>query len=258
MSDYRRIKRPFKRKMIKRQEIVLRKYVDNPERFTHVIGLDEVGWGAISGPLVVTAVVLPFEFENPVIKKTRTGTQYGFKDSKRFTTDKSRANGAEYAKEHVLAHETMFSMSQDVHTYGPGKALSYLQRKLIRKLKKLYPDALVVVDGNRAVSGVSRDEQVALIGADAKIPAVSAASIIAKVERDNYMITMLSVEYPYWEFHKNKGYPTPEHLEKLSEWGPTHIHRMNTEPVQKAFDRKGWYEDGAKATEGHQTRTACS
>ena len=243
MTDYRRIKRPFKRKTMKRQEVVLRKYVDEPERFTHVIGLDEVGWGAIAGPLVVTAVVLPFEFENPVVKKTKTGVQYGFKDSKRFTTAKSRAAGAAFAREHVLAHETMYSMPQDVHKYGPAKALNYLQRKLARKMLKLFPKSLIVVDGNRTISGIRRAEQLALVGADSKIPAVSGASIIAKVSRDSYMCELSDELFPEWEFYHNKGYPTPEHLKKLEEWGPTQVHRLNVARVQEAFEKNGWYED---------------
>lgn len=239
---------------MKRQDVVLSKYVDEPERFTHVIGVDEVGWGAIAGPLVVTAVVLPFEFENPVIKKTKNGVQYGFKDSKRFTTDKSRRAGSDFAKANVIEHVTDFSAPRDIYTYGPAKALAYQQRHLIKGLLKKYPNALVVVDGNKAVSGVRRDQQVALVGADAKIPAVSAASIIAKVARDYYMRTLGEVCYPYWEFHKNKGYPTPEHLEKLREWGPTFIHRMNVSVVEEVYRKKGWYEDG-KAPGADQART---
>lgn len=241
--------------MHQKQAVILRQYVDDPDRFTHVIGLDEVGWGAIAGPLGVTAVVLPFEFENPVIKRTKNSIQYGFKDSKRFTTDQSRVAGAQFAKEHVLAHETLFSSAQDIHTYGPAKALSYLQRKLARQLLKRYPNALVVVDGNRPVIGIAKEQQLALVGADAKIPAVSAASIIAKVARDAYMIELGSQFFPHWEFHKNKGYPTPEHLAKLQAWGPTHVHRLNIELVEEVYNKKGWYEDEER--EGHQTRTAC-
>jgi ribonuclease HII len=222
-----------------------------------VIGLDEVGWGAIAGPLVVSATVLPFEFENPVIKKTKAGVQYGFKDSKRFTTDKSRRAGAAFARKNVLAHETLFSMPRDIATYGPAKALSYLQRKLARRLLMKYPNALLIVDGNQAVSGIRRDCQIALVGADAKVPAVSAASIIAKVTRDEYMIELGADMFPYWQFHKNKGYPTPEHVAKLRVWGPTRIHRLNVGMVEDIYLKKGWYEDGAEATEGHQARVSC-
>lgn len=222
------------------QKNTLSEYVDDLEKYDYVIGLDEVGWGAIAGPLVVSACVLSVDFENPVIKKTKSGIQYGFKDSKRFTTRNSRLKGAEYAKANVLAHEVMFSMSQDVATYGPQKALSYIQKKLIYKLTQQYPKALIVVDGNKKITGMSGADQCAIIGADAIIPAVSAASIIAKVERDEYMIE-LSNEYPEWDFHKNKGYPTPEHLDKLKEMGPTKIHRLNVSLVEDALKKKGWY-----------------
>lgn len=213
--------------------------VEDSERFTHVIGLDEVGWGAIAGPLGVSAVVVPWDFKNP-----------GFKDSKRYTTNNARIRGAEFAMENVLAHETLFSLPQDVHKFGPGKSLSYLQRKIVRRLQKKYPNSLVVIDGNKRIQGVRKADQVSLVGADALIPAVSAASIIAKVERDQYMIELGNELFPEWEFHKNKGYPTPEHLHKLKEWGPTRIHRLNVERVKQALEKRGWYEDG-ESTEGH-------
>jgi ribonuclease HII len=245
LSDYRKIKRPFKRKMTQKQEIVLDKLVNNPERFTHVIGIDEAGWGSISGPLSVSAVVLPWEFENP-----------GFKDSKRFTTDKSRKRGSEFAKANVLAHETLFSLPQDIHKYGPAKALAYLQRKLVYTLLEQYPNALVIVDGNRIIPGIKNKRQLALVSADALVPAVSAASIIAKVARDEYMIELGNRWFPEYEFHKNKGYPTPEHLAKLYKYGPTRVHRLNVSIVQEAYDKKGWYENGESVRE-NQARTTC-
>jgi len=258
VTDYRGHKRPFKRKMIKQKTVDLSKLVPANTRFTHVIGIDEVGWGAIAGPLVVSAAVLPFVYDNPVIKKTASGVQYGFKDSKRFTTRNSRIAGAAYAKNTVLAHETLLALPEAVYTYGPGKALSYLQRKLVKRLLTKYPNALIVVDGDKSVAGVPKHQQLAVIEADSYVPAVSAASIIAKVTRDEYMIELGAELFPWWEFHKNKGYPTPEHKSKLKAWGPTRIHRMNIDLVKVAFKEKGWYEDGAEATEGHQARSAYS
>ncbi len=229
--------------MTKRQEVVLAKHVEDPTRFTHVIGLDEVGWGAIAGPIGIAAVVLPWEFENP-----------GFKDSKRFTTDKSRLRGSDFAKANVLTHEIMFSAAPDVHKYGPSRALNYIQRKTVYSLLKKYPKALIVIDGNKTIAGPAKKSQLALPKADALVPAVSAASIIAKVARDAFMVT-LGEAFPEWDFHKNKGYPTPEHLSKLREFGPTEHHRLNIALVQHALEEKGWYEYEGIGED--QARTAC-
>jgi len=228
--------------MTNKQEVVLEKCVPNHEQFTHVIGLDEVGWGAIAGPLSVSGVVLPWEFTNP-----------GFKDSKRFSTNNSRKKGSDFAKANVLAYTTQFSLPQDVAKYGAGKALHYLQKKVVYKLLADYPKALIVVDGNKYIPGVDKAKQLTLVGADALIPAVSAASIIAKVARDEYMMALDEL-FPTWEFHKNKGYPTPEHLKRLKELGPTTVHRMNVTIVKSTFEKKGMYYEG---TGEDQTRTAC-
>jgi len=232
VTDFRRLKRPrpYKRKMTKRQEVVLEQHVENPQRFTHVIGLDEVGWGAIAGPIGVAAVVVPFHFENP-----------GFKDSKRFSTDKSRLAGAVFARANVLAYEVVFATPEEVNEYGPASSLGYLQRTVVNKLLAQYPDSLVVVDGNKAVAGLRKSIQLALPKADSLVPAVSAASIIAKVARDTFMVT-LGEQFPDWDFHKNKGYPTPEHGVKLNAMGPTVHHRMNIAMVREALEKKGWYE----------------
>ncbi|MHA2068577.1 MAG: ribonuclease HII, partial [Candidatus Thorarchaeota archaeon] len=92
-----------------------------------------------------------------------------------------------------------------------------------------------------------------LVGADSLVPAVSAASIIAKVSRDEYMMALDEL-FPEWEFYKNKGYPTPEHTQTLKENGPTMVHRMNVSIVQSAFDKKGMYDE---STGEDQARTTC-
>lgn len=196
--------------------------------FTHVIGIDEVGWGAIAGPLVVVSAVVPWDFKNP-----------GIKDSKRYTTENSRKNGAQFAKAHVLDHYIHEVPASAVESYGAGQSLSYGQKKAAQKLWAKYPGALIVVDGNRIIRGMSKRFQVAVPGGDATVPAISAASIIAKVHRDNLMKML---HYPEWEFDKNKGYPTPPHLSKLETLGPIEgVHRMNVRIVESAFIEKGWY-----------------
>lgn len=240
LSNWCRLKIPAKKFYMSSNLEETDLYTLLSREYDYVIGLDEVGWGAIAGPLVVTGAVLPWEFTNP-----------GFKDSKRYTTDRARAVGAQFAQEQVLDYCSYDVSPDDLAQYGPGSALSYSQKKVAMTLLELYPNAIVVVDGNRSIRGLSRARQLAVPKGDATVPAISAASIIAKWRRDSQF---LQQEYhPEWEFHKNKGYPTPEHLTKLRAWGPiAHVHRMNVKAVAAAHEQHGWYEEkeeNAKGTE---------
>lgn len=199
------------------------------QTYQYVIGIDEVGWGSVCGPIIVAAAVVPWDFENP-----------GFKDSKRYTTENSRKKGAEFAKEHTLTHLIHEIPAEIISKYGAGQALSYAQKKLAQALLDDYADALIVVDGNKGIRGLPNHLQVCVPKGDARVPAISAASIIAKVFRDNLM---KNCSTPEWEFYKNKGYPTPEHLARLQAWGPIKdFHRMNVSVVRKAYAAVGFYK----------------
>lgn len=199
------------------------------QTFTHVIGVDEVGWGAIAGPLVVAATVFECNF-----------THEGLKDSKRFTTRRSRIRGAELAKQFAIMYETCVVSPESIYADGPRKCLERAQHRVVKALLEHYPDALIVVDGKYPISGLPKEQQVALPSADARVPAASAASIIAKVQRDMLMEGYAEL-YPEWNFHKNKGYPTQDHRAMVESWGPTYIHRRNIKLVQEAYNSKGWY-----------------
>lgn len=196
---------------------------------SYIIGVDEVGWGCIAGPLVVCAAVVPWDFVNP-----------GIKDSKRYTTDNSRKRGAELAKQSVSDFVLYVVKPADIALYGPASALAYAQREAVQTLLKNYSDALVVLDGNKALRGIESNQQISIPAADARVPVVSAASIIAKRYRDAYM--MSDEHPPEWCFHKNKGYATAEHTENLRRWGPIkNFHRFNVSIVKKAYEKQGWY-----------------
>ena len=102
-------------------------------------------------------------------------------------------------------------------------------RRAVEGLRLL--PALVLVDGNRLPPLKVAAE--AVVGGDAKVQAISAASILAKVTRDRLCVQM-HAEFPQYGFDAHKGYPTPEHLQALFQHGPSPLHRQSYAPVQRA------------------------
>lgn len=225
MSDYRKHKKPRRKK--KRP----RKFkLDLPPMVTHIIGIDEVGWGAGAGPVVVAGVVLPATFKDARIK-----------DSKKYTTTKSRLAGATLAKEAALDWTVEYISIDALLTCGPSLSLQQAQYIVAVKLYEKYPNSIVIVDGNRTIKGLQHLQR-AVVAADSKVCAVSCASIIAKVARDEHMCSLGEI-YPEWEWHKNKGYLTQEHTIRIKEFGPTKHHRQNIKLIKEALESKGFYEE---------------
>ncbi len=184
-----------------------------------VAGVDEAGRGPLAGPVVVAAVVLPL---SPALD--------GLDDSKRLRRaererlfEEIRARAVAWAVEVVSVEEidrvniltaTLNGMQRSVRALEPGPTL-------------------VMVDGNRAPE--LRREVRTIIEGDRWVPAISAASILAKVTRDELM-DQYHAEYPQYGFDHNKGYPTPEHLELLKQHGPCPIHRRSFAPVREALE----------------------
>lgn len=231
--NWRAHKKPHKKKKTMKQnsEIDLNTLVS--EEYEFVIGIDEVGIGAIVGPIVISGAVVPWGFKNP-----------GFKDSKRFTTEKARESGASFAKSNVLRH-ILFTVTQDrIEEIGAGPAVSEGQRFVVYTLLQEFQNSLIVVDGNKLISGFPRKNQLAIVKADARVPVVSAASIIAKQDRDKTMIEIGHLEeYDVFRFYKNKGYATKNHMEVLEVYGPTKYHRRNVQKVIELEEKLGRFEE---------------
>lgn len=180
-------------------------------------GVDEAGRGALAGPVVVAAVIL--NDAQPI---------NGLADSKVLTA-RQRESLADNIERHALAWKVV--------RIGPRKIdqINILQASLLgmqRAVAKLdtQPDQ-VLVDGNRAPEfGIPAT---AIIKGDATEPAISAASILAKVHRDRLMIK-LEQRYPGYGFDRHKGYPTKAHRLQLTELGPCPEHRRSYAPVQQA------------------------
>lgn len=192
--------------------------------YQYIIGLDEVGWGCIAGPLVVGAVVVPVDAKNP-----------GIKDSKRYRTGKSRAIGLSVVNKWALDQCVCFKLPHVVAA-SPQETLLCAYYKVVSTLLKKYPNSLVVLDGINKVPKIGT-AQISVPKADDTIAAVSAASILAKVTRDNYMCN-LAKDHPEYGWDTNKGYGTVEHLNALKCFGVTQHHRLNTAPVKAILELK--------------------
>jgi len=177
-----------------------------------VAGVDEVGRGALAGPLSAGACVLP---ARPRI--------IGLDDSKRLTPSR-RESVAHTIRECALCWCVAHVPAAEIDALGVTAALRRAMGRALAGLE-LEPDH-VVIDGRPM--GVARNES-AVVKGDAKVAAVAAASVLAKVERDGLMVE-LAEHHPEYGFEINKGYGTPEHLDALAAFGPSPIHRQSFVP----------------------------
>lgn len=176
------------------------------------VGLDEVGRGPIAGPVAVGAVVLPV---SPTIE--------GINDSKKLSEGKREEVAAEIEKA-ALAHEVVFVDAAKIDDIGIAASLrSAFLDALSRIERQLGKVDHVLLDGNP----LHLDErEISIVKGDAKSASIGAASIIAKVSRDNLM-KEYATDYPQYGFSDNKGYGTKEHIEAIKTHGLSPIHRRS-------------------------------
>jgi ribonuclease HII len=179
-----------------------------------LVGIDEAGRGCWAGPLVAAAVLL----DKPIV---------GLADSKQLSKRK-RAELDATIRQDAKAFGIGWVTPQEVDELGLTAATSLAMRRAIDQIDQPYDE--VVIDGNLNYLPAIKSAKT-LIKADALIPAVSAASILAKVARDNYMAGA-AVEFPQYEFDKHVGYGTALHLSKLKLHGPCELHRLSYRPLK--------------------------
>ena len=178
------------------------------EGFELICGVDEAGRGPLAGPVCAAAVILPRGIEIA-----------GLDDSKKLT-DKKREALYDVIRENALTYGIAFASVEEIESIN---TLNAARLAMNRAIEKLAPQPqLALIDGNRnsAINIPSR----CVIKGDAKCADIAAASILAKVTRDRYMLEMAE-KYPEYHFEKHKGYGTKLHYEALREHGPSEIHR---------------------------------
>lgn len=181
-----------------------------------VAGVDEAGRGPLAGDVYAAAVILPSEFDLP-----------GLNDSKKLSA-KRRETLFAAIESQACAYSVATASVAEIDSLNILHASLLAMRRAVDGLA-ITPQ-LVLVDGNRLPSW--RYKARAIVGGDAQVAAIAAASILAKVSRDAAMQT-LHTQYPDYGLDKHKGYPTKLHLERLRALGPASIHRRSFGPVRR-------------------------
>lgn len=183
-------------------------------------GVDEVGRGPLAGAVVTAAVILD---PNKPIE--------GLMDSKKLS-DKKRELLAAEIKKKALAWALGRAEAEEIDQINILQATLLAMQRALAALP-MTPDH-VLVDGNRCPEYAGSIE--AVVGGDGCVAEISAASILAKVARDNELI-LLDQQYPEYGFARHKGYPTKVHIEALHQHGVTPLHRRSFAPVRAVLEK---------------------
>ena len=193
--------------------------------YSYICGLDEVGRGCLAGPVYSGAVIL---------KKDQNTTDVLFKkinDSKKLTQN-SRESLVQYIKDISIDTAIGICTNEEIDDFGIQNAVKISMIRAINNLK-LPPDYLLVDSLKLDIKIPQKN----IIRGDQASKSIAAASIIAKVARDNFMVLELSEKFPEYYFNNNKGYGTKVHMEAIKEFGITNSHRKSFEPI-KSMIRK--------------------
>lgn len=183
--------------------------------FKLVAGVDEVGRGPLAGPIVAAAVILPLDCSLPDLD-----------DSKKLAPQK-REKVFYQIKRCAIGIGVAFVNHKRIDQINIGRANLLAMKIAVEKLK-VAPDFLLV-DGERNKIDLSIPQR-GISGGDRRCASIAAASIIAKVMRDRWMVKYHE-KFPHYGFLRHKGYGTREHMQKLAKYGPCPIHRRSFFPV---------------------------
>lgn len=187
-----------------------------------ICGADEAGRGPIAGPVYAAAVIL--DPDNPI---------EGLKDSKKLSEKQRDALAPEIkakAKTWAIASCTIEEIDQLNILWASMLAM----KRAIESLK--VKPTIALIDGNRTPKGLTMPSE-AIVKGDAKVPEISAASILAKTARDAVMME-LHAQYPEYGFDRHKGYPTAYHLQQLKKHGVSPVHRRSYAPVRQLLEKQ--------------------
>lgn len=185
-----------------------------------VAGIDEVGRGALFGPVVAAAVILPANTFAELMAA-------GMKDSKKLSSSKRTRLAAQICQ---LATDWKigFATTAEIDQINILQATLLAMKRAVLKLK--VQPALCLVDGNQSIKDLLLPQQTIVKG-DERSLSIAAASIVAKVWRDE-LILRLASKYPQYDLEHNKGYGSPKHLLSLQQYGASSLHRKSFSPCQ--------------------------
>ena len=175
---------------------------------SYIAGVDEAGRGPLAGPVCAAACILPQNLEIP-----------GLNDSKKLSPQKREALYDVIIKS-AVSYGIAFATVEEIESLNILNATFLAMNRALSQLSP-QPD-LALIDGNRN-SGISIPSRCVVKG-DSLCADIAAASVLAKVTRDRYMLTMAE-QYPEYGFEKHKGYGTAQHYAALRQFGPSPIHR---------------------------------
>lgn len=175
-----------------------------------ICGVDEAGRGPLAGPVCAAAVILP---PGLIID--------GLNDSKKLTPKRRDALYGEIIA-HAEAYGIAFATVEEIETLNILGATYLAMNRAVAQL--IITPSLAIIDGDRN-AGIEIASR-CVVGGDGKCASIAAASILAKVTRDRYMLKM-DEKYPMYGFGQHKGYGTAQHYKALREFGPSVIHRMS-------------------------------
>lgn len=183
----------------------------------YILGLDEAGRGCWAGPLVVAGCILPKGFKNDEIN-----------DSKKLSA-KKRERLFDVIIKSAVAYSIKFISAADVDKFNPKQASINGMYEVYNDIKPI-PN-VVLIDAEKIPNIKVKTESI--IKGDAKSISIAAASILAKVARDRYMIS-IAYKYPEYDFNLNKGYGTIKHLKALRKYGAIkNFHRFSYRPIKE-------------------------
>lgn len=184
-----------------------------PHYYTDLIeaGCDEAGRGCLAGSVYAAAVILPKDYDNPLLN-----------DSKKLT-EKRRKELRDQIVRDAVAWAVGVVTPEEIDMINILNASFLAMHRALDQLT-IRPEA-VIVDGNR-FKPYHDLPYTTIVKGDGKYQSIAAASILAKTFRDEYM-DIIANEYPYYDWQKNKGYPTKAHREGIREHGPSPYHRMS-------------------------------
>lgn len=183
-----------------------------------IAGVDEAGRGPIAGPVVVAACILPTTYRIP-----------GLNDSKQLSKKKREALYTEIVK-HAISYKIVFVSAEEVDNSNIYTATQEAMKEAILSLPVKPEYALIDFMPIKDIEVPTKS----ITHGDALSASIAAASILAKVTRDEFMAKM-DIKYPNYGFKHNMGYATKMHIESLEKYGPCPIHRKTFYPVSKYF-----------------------